>query len=188
MGQTITLSIIGENERHTSVIDSLGYKSSFLNYNSLETEVLSIKEQLFKIGFIDTVIKDISKVNDTIIEAHLNLGERVKRIKVFYDNTFDITLLDFLDIKRDSVFFELEITKLESSLRTLNTRIAEQGDPFSTLQLNDISKLDSSTLSAQLKIVTNQKRRIDNIVVKGYEKFPKSYISLFSKIKNRRIL
>ena len=47
----------------------------------------------------------------------------------------------------------------------------------------NISKLNSSIITANLKIVTNQKRRIDKIIVKGYENFPKSYIKRFLKLK-----
>ncbi len=43
--------------------------------------------------------------------------------------------------------------------------------------------MNSDLISADLKIVTNQKRRIDKIIIKGYEKFPKSYIKRFLKLK-----
>jgi len=49
--------------------------------------------------------------------------------------------------------------------------------------LDNIRKEDSDLIKADLKIKTNQKRRIDKIVVKGYDKFPKSYLERFLKLK-----
>jgi len=92
-------------------------------------------------------------------------------------------LLTLINVERGTDFFELNINDLETTLKILNSKIAEQGDPFSTLQLVNIHKLNSDLISADLKIIINQKRRIDKIIVKGYEKFPKSYVKRFLKIR-----
>ena len=91
--------------------------------------------------------------------------------------------MNFIDHIEGDNFFELDISQLESALNELNSKIAEEGDPFSTLQLVNISKLNPDLISADLKIINNQKRRIDKIIVKGYENFPKSYIKRFLKLR-----
>lgn len=181
--QSINLYIFGENDEKTKTIDSIGYQKLFNNYNSLQAEVHNIKDQLAKKGFIDTTIESISKQNDTLFKAELILGKRVHKIRVYFDSDIDVDLLKLIQNKNDENFIELEIATLETYLKDLNSKIAEQGDPFSTLQLVNISKLNSELISADLKIVRNQKRRIDKIIVKGYEKFPKSYIKRFLKLK-----
>ncbi|SDI12822.1 POTRA domain-containing protein [Winogradskyella thalassocola] len=183
ISQSINLKIIGENETSTKTIDSIGYTKTFTNYIGLQTETNLLKEKLTKQGFIDTNIEKLTKQNDTLFEAQLILGKRIDKIKIYYDSAFNIELLKSINYNSDDSFFELYITELETYLKSLNSRIAEQGDPFSTLQLINISKLNSELMSADLKVVSNQKRRIDKIIIKGYEKFPKSYVKHFMKLK-----
>ena len=182
-GQSIVVNVIGENEITTQIIDSLGYQKRFDNYIALEKEIYTLKNKLTRQGYIDTTIKSISKQSDTLFKAELFLGKKLNRIRINYGSDFNTELLNFIDHTEGDKFFELEIAQLETTLNELNSKIAEEGDPFSTLQLINITKLDSDLISADLKIVTNQKRRIDNIVVKGYEKFPKSYIKRFLKLR-----
>ncbi|WP_299115354.1 POTRA domain-containing protein [uncultured Winogradskyella sp.] len=183
LGQSIGLKVTGENEAKTTVIDSVGYITSFKNYISLEKELNSLKNKLNRLGYIDTSIDSITKLNDSLFNAQLSLGIKVSRIRIQYDLKFNAELLNFINHKKGDNFFELDIAELESSLNELNSKIAEQGDPFSSLQLINISKLNSDLISADLKITNNQKRRIDKIIVKGYEKFPKSYIKRFLKLR-----
>tara|TARA_R110002111_G_scaffold60230_6_gene100800 strand:+ start:125 stop:1813 length:1689 start_codon:yes stop_codon:yes gene_type:complete len=184
--QTISLSVVGENQDATKVIDSIGYKKSYSNYNSLQNEINRLKKKLTKDGYIDTTIKNVNKKHDTLFEAQFILGKRVNKIRIYYDSSFNTDYLTTITPSKDTNFFELKITELESQLKILNSKIAEQGDPFSTLQLINISKLNSDLISADLKIVTNQKRRIDKIIIKGYEKFPKSYLKRFMKLKTEK--
>jgi len=181
--QTITLKVIGENSKSTKIIDSINYKNQFINYSNLEAEIYSLKHKLNKQGYIDTTIDNVAKENDTLFKAELTLGEKINTIRIYYNSGFNIELLNFITHKRGNDFFELEITQLEFSLDALNLKIAEQGDPFSSLQLINISKLNSDLITAEIKINTNQKRNIDKIIVKGYDKFPKSYINRFLKLR-----
>lgn len=181
--QTINLKVIGENEPKTAIIDSIGYKKEFTNYKNLEAEINSLKKKLTRQGYIDTTIEKLTKQNDTLFNAELFLGEKINTIRIYYDSIFKAELLNFINHKEGENFFEIDILQLENSLKELNSKIAEQGDPFSTLQLVNISKLNSDLISSELKIVNNQKRRIDKIIVKGYEKFPQSYIKRFLKLK-----
>ncbi|WP_296316931.1 POTRA domain-containing protein [Winogradskyella sp. UBA3174] len=181
--QSLNLKITAENEERTKTIDSLGYNSLFDNYNNLESEVNDLAKQLARFGYIDTTIERITKKNDTLFNAELFLGEKINSIRIYYDSDFDPELLNFITHSKNENSFELEISSLENILNELNSKIAEQGDPFSSLQLVNISKFSPNLISADLKIVSNQKRRIDKIIVKGYENFPKSYIKRFLKLR-----
>jgi outer membrane protein assembly factor BamA len=183
IGQSVKLKVNGENEEKTNAIDSIGYQKEFTDYISLETEIYTLKKKLTRLGYIDITIDSIKKQNDSLYIAHLLLGQKVNRIRIEYDSSFNTELLNFISHTSGDNFFELDISQLETSLNTLNSKIAEEGDPFSKLQLVNISKLNSDLISADLQIISNQKRRIDKIIVKGYEKFPKSYIKRFLKLR-----
>lgn len=183
ISQTIHLKVAGKNPTMTKTIDSVGYQNKHINYKSLQSEIKLLKDKLHLRGYIDAAIVSDTKKNDTLFDAIFDLGLKIENIRIYYGLTFNVELLKPINYDKERNFFELSITDLENDLKKLNTRIAEQGDPFSTLQLINISKLNSNTLSAELKIVTNQKRRIDKVIVKGYEKFPKSYVKRFLKLK-----
>ncbi|MBC3847626.1 hypothetical protein H8K90_14610 [Winogradskyella echinorum] len=182
-GQNLNLKVVGDNNNETSIIDSIGYLKYFDNYKTLEAELYNFKDKLTRQGYIDATIKNITKQNDTLFNAQLILGKKINSIRVYYDSNFNEDLLDFINHYNNDSYFELDISQLESSLNTLNSKIAEQGDPFSTLQLVNISKVNSNLITADLNVKNNQKRRIDKIIVKGYEKFPKSYVKRFLKLK-----
>ncbi|WP_218841855.1 BamA/TamA family outer membrane protein [Winogradskyella ursingii] len=183
IGQSIHLKIEAETETNSAFIDSLGYSKVFDNYKNLESEIAKLKSKLTKQGYIDNEIDSIIKKNDTLFSAQFTLGKRINSIRIYFDSNFNVELLKLINHKLGENFFEVNIPQLENSLTQLNSKIAEKGDPFSTLQLIDFNKLDSTLISAQLIIINNQKRRIDGIVVKGYEKFPKSYVKRFLKLR-----
>ncbi|NRB58379.1 MAG: hypothetical protein HRU50_00390 [Winogradskyella sp.] len=182
-GQSLNLKVEGNTAAETKIIDSVGYVNSFKNYLKLEKELSSLKKKLLRIGFIDTSIEHITKENDSLYTANLNLKNRINSIRIHYDSIFNKDLLKLFNFTQKENHFEVNIIELEKTLNILNSKIAEEGDPFSSLQLININKLNSKLLAADLKVISNQKRRIDNIVIKGYEKFPKSYIKRFLKLK-----
>ncbi|WP_438963252.1 POTRA domain-containing protein [Winogradskyella sp.] len=182
-GQSINLSVISKSKSETFKIDSIGYSNSFADYKSMEKEVYVLKKKLNKNGFIDTKIESITKKSDTLFEALFYLGKKINTIRINYDSNFDVQLLNIIEHNKDDNYFELDVESLENALNRLNSLISEQGDPFSTLQLNNIQKINTDLIGADIEIIKNQKRRIDKIIVKGYEKFPKSYIKHFLKLK-----
>ncbi|WP_391594091.1 POTRA domain-containing protein [Winogradskyella sp.] len=142
-----------------------------------------MKQRLHRIGYIDTTVEHITKRNDTLFNVDLVLGQRVTQIQIHYPSTFNTDLLKYIKYTSGNKFFILKTAQLESVLKELNAKIAEDGDPFSTLQLANIKRVNPQMIAADLEINSNQKRRIDHIIVKGYENFPKSYIKRFLNLK-----
>jgi len=181
--QSLELKIVAEDKPKSSLIDSLGYIKRFDTYKSLESEVSTFIKKLWRSGYIDAFVKEISKTNDSLFKANLILGAQRRRITIFYDHTFNDDLLNFVNIEPKDGQFILDLNDLENVLDVLNRKMAEQGDPFSSLQLINIEKFNDQAIRADLKITTNKKRRINNIIVKGYEKFPESFIKHYLKLK-----
>ena len=112
------------------------------------------------------------------------LNHKYDSIHIYYDN--EPGLYEILTEVTQHVFddhFILPFNRVEESLNYINSKIAASGFPFSTLQLENIQITEPKTVKANLVINNTKKRTIDGIVVKGYEKFSKSYIKHFLKIK-----
>lgn len=186
LGQSLQLKAVGANETDTSFLNSLEYQDTFNDFNSLETEVNSIANSLTHLGYLESKLVHLNKENDSSFVAKYILGDRFKRARIHFDRDFDPKILKLISNTITDNYFEVEVATLEASLKTLNAEIANSGDPFSNLHLTNIKK-EEGVLYANLKIVEQQQRTIDTIIVKGYEKFPKSYVKRYLKIKRKQV-
>ncbi|MDU8885903.1 POTRA domain-containing protein [Yeosuana sp. MJ-SS3] len=183
------LLIEGKSDVETKLIDSLNYSNYHLDYSSIETEIDSLRKRLFNIGFIENKLENVTKFNDSTFFALIYLKKKIDTIYIYYNDTvLNKDLINSISYQIHKDHFILPIDKTEESLNYLNSKIAEDGFPFAKLKLIDIKAKDSSSLQAKLIIESERtKRNIDQIIIKGYEKFPKSYLKHFVKIKPSQV-
>ncbi len=181
--QSLNLLVEGSNIKETKIIDSLSYKKTFTDFSSLQKEVDLFKKRLTNLGYIENELIGLIKQNDTSFFATYHLKKLYKTIRIYFDNSINKNVLKMVSSDVEENYFEIEITALEATLQLLNSELSDQGDPFSTLQLSNINKTQSNDLFADL-IVSEQKqqRTIDSIIIKGYEKFPKSFVKRYLKL------
>lgn len=181
--QSFKLKVIGNGKAETTTIDSLDYLQSHKDYASILLEIDSIQNTLYKTGYIENELKDIIRENDSSFIAKFHLKRKYNSIYIYYDSL--VVETSILKLVSDHVFnnyFILPFNALEKSLIFINSKISEKGNPFSKLKLSNI-KIDKNSLKANLIIDSEkEKRTIDKIIVKGYEKFPKSYLKHYLKI------
>ncbi|WMI68012.1 POTRA domain-containing protein [Mangrovimonas sp. YM274] len=185
IAQPLHLSILGKNETENKTIDSIGHKKKFENFKTLQTELTSFQQTLNRLGYLESKLENLERETDSTYIAQFQLNNKYNSIHIYYSD-LQADLLKTLNIAYHNGYFIASISELETTLEKLNIAIANSGDPFSTLELTDFNKIDNKTLSATLKITNNKTRTIDNIVLNGYEKFPKSYIKHFLKIKRQQ--
>ena len=185
--QSLYLSAKSTLEPDTKIIDSLDYKKTFDDYASLQKETFLIKNKLINFGYIESELISLQKENDSSYIATYDINIQYKKVRVFFDSTMDDSIKKLVSIDGSKNYIDIDITKLEETLELLNSEITNLGDPFSKLQLDNIKKQPNNYLYANLVITEQtQKRTIDSIIIKGYEKFPKSYVKRFLKIKNKQ--
>lgn len=185
--QSLYLFAEGNNILETKIIDSLSYKKTFADFASLQKEVDLIKNQLTGLGYIENELIGLIKQNDTSFFATYHLKDHYKTIRIYFDNSINKNVLKMISYDVKENYFEIDITALETTLQFLNSELSDQGDPFSTLQLSNIKKTQGNTLFADLIVSEqNQQRTIDSIIIKGYEKFPKSFVKRYLKLNTRQ--
>lgn len=187
--QKLKLKIKGSNPIETKQIDSLKYIKIHEDYNSIKLEIDSLQSKLNKIGYIENTLTKTIKLNDTLWLAEIQLKTRIKSIIIFFkQNEISKSALKHISPNITENYFELPINSVKNSLEYINSKTTELGLPFSKLKLINIKKTSSSKLQANLTIIKQKKNRtIDNIVIKGYEKFSKSYLKHFLKIKKNQV-
>ncbi|KAB1067475.1 hypothetical protein F6U93_10535 [Tamlana haliotis] len=183
--QNIQLKIIGASEKENAVIDSINYNKQHPDYQSIQSEVQNIQNKLLKQGYIENQHIGIKKMNDSTFESEIYLKAKFNTIYIYYNkNLIEKSILERISKKVKDDYFILNITEVEQKLNYINSEISKEGLPFSKLKLSQIQKTSEHSLQAKLELETSaQKRIINDIVVKGYKKFPKSYLKHYLKIK-----
>jgi outer membrane protein assembly factor BamA len=181
--QNLELKIVGIDTSESKIIDSLGYEKYFKDYNSLKTETDSLTKRLLSIGYITSTLLELKKQDDSLYQAKFSLKTRFKSITINHNGLIDNDILKLSNLTSEGRSFTLPISKLEQTLTFINSEIANRGKPFSTLQLIEIKQESETNLSARLELSQPVERTIDKIIIKGYEKFPKTFIKRYMKIK-----
>lgn len=189
-GQNLVLKIDGGNEYETQTIDSLNYVKIHKDYVSVKFELDSVQNALYRLGYIENELKTINKINDSTFYSQILLKKKFNTINIYYKKQdIDASVLKQITKRVFDDYFEIKFAEVESALNYINSKIAEKGFPFSKLKLSNISiKESSNNLEAELVVEPfEQKRVINNIFIKGYEKFPKSYLRHYLKIKPSQV-
>ena len=182
--QNLHLSIEAEKPISDGLLDSLNTQFGFKDYLSLKREVDTFHFKLEKIGYIENELQSLQKKNDSSYVAIFFFGKKYNSIKVFYSKK-DFDKKELLQITSEITddYFILHFEEIESSLQKLNTLKTDKGNVFAKLRLEKIKKENNTSLSAHLILEGGPKRTIDAIVIKGYEKFPKSFLKYYAGIK-----
>ncbi|MGM5470535.1 POTRA domain-containing protein [Flavobacteriaceae bacterium LMO-SS05] len=188
VSQSLYLKVEGGSEHETKIIDSITYKNQFQDYSSLNAEIIELKKQFENLGYLESESIGVKKENDSIYLAQFLLKNRYKSIHIYYGDLIDKKTLSFVSETITDTYFEINFEKLEETLNYLNSRLIENGNPFSSLKIQNIKKQKDFTLIGELTTSNREQRTIDTIIVKGYEKFPKPYIKHYLKLKPKQVL
>ncbi len=178
------LEISAEKTIRESLKDSLLPITTFEDYRSLELQVDTIPLLLQQTGYIDARLQSFQKLNDTTYHANYIFGSRYNTLHITYTNTpFRREQLARRNLSEvtDSTF-TIPLSNATKTLQDLNTQLTESGDPFASLQLSSLEK-KNDTLFGVLTTSIQQRRIIDSIALKGYEKFPRSYLRHYAGLK-----
>ena len=166
-GQNLHLKCFGSSDKETKSIDSIGYKKLFKDYSSLEIETSKLRKKLIQIGYIETDQLNLIKQTDTSYQASFSLKNKYESITITHNNLVSLPILKLTGFLNNSNDLIIPIKNIESTLEFMNTQLANQGNPFSSLIVTDISKIDSKNLKGYLSVSKLNSRTIDKLVLKG---------------------
>ncbi|MGJ8666819.1 MAG: POTRA domain-containing protein [Patiriisocius sp.] len=177
------LKISSEISISETLRDSLNFENKHKNYKSISDEAKSVYSKLQRFGYIESRLDTIQRINDSVFNAQFFFGNKYEMITVFYDPArFRKQDIKSISNFSNETYFTIPISEVEKALSNLNANQAENGNAFARLKLTDF-KNDNGELSARLNSESGQKRTIDSIAIKGYDKFPKSFIKYYAGIK-----
>lgn len=181
--QELQLKLISNDSIETNIINSIGYPKTFVDFDELQTEVTLFKDQLFQRGYIEAQILDIIQT-PPIVTVRLALGSKYDFIQLYASKSiFDLLELDGIKTNDSRAYYAVEIAALEPLLNSLTELLTTKSYPFASISLKKIAAIDQSTLRADLVVETKKSRQLQSVELKGYEKFPRSFIKHYLGIK-----
>ena len=182
--QTLRLTTKSNDSTSQHLIDSINHVKKFKDFKSLQEETRHILQILQKIGCLESELETVEKYNDSAYIANYYVGPKYTRIKIFYSNE-DFTKKELLRYSNEisESYFIIPFENLEHTLNSLNIYKTKNGNTFARVSLKNIKAFDSKTLTANINVSNGSKRTIDQILIKGYNQFPESFIKYHAGIK-----
>ncbi|MEM0518266.1 POTRA domain-containing protein [Aequorivita flava] len=186
--QELSLSLKAEKEIPEGVVDSLQLPASYKDFISLKNETDTLHLKLQRMGFIESELLQLKKENDSSYTAAFFLGRKYNNIKVYYsEKDFSKKELQHVASQIDSSYFILPFETIPTALRKLTAYRNAKGNAFARVRLTAFNNTGAGNLSATLLIENGKLRTVDSIVLKGYEKFPKSYLKYYAGVRKGKL-
>ena len=181
--QGLQLTIISSNAQETKTIDTVGYSKSFENYETLLLEIERFKEVAYRLGYIESTVQSVTK-NTSETVAQLMLGPKYESVQIYGDKVlFELLDLKPIETTGSLSYHQTKVSELEVLMNQLTDALASKSFPFASVTLKNIIPIDKTTLKADLVVVTKQARQLNTVEIKGYDKFPRSFIKHYLGIK-----
>ena len=170
--QEFYLKIIGQNEKETKIIDSIGYVLKHKNAKSILDENNSFYENLTKKGYLESQLAENFKLNDSTFCFKYNLGKKINHARIYIGIKSQENIAGNYSVKNDTLTLPYEET--ESFLNVTLKKLETNGFSMAKVKLVNIQK-SKDYLTADLSITTEIKRQVNDIVINGYDKFPEGH-------------
>ena len=156
-------------------------KKNAVEFTDLEKIIDVSIDSLKKQGYFKARVKEITKKDSFNYNSIIKLNEQFNNIYI-YDVNKVIIYEDKIRKIDNKEYYTVEINELESFLKKTTKKLADRGYPFNKIKLINIKEIDNSSISANLNVDLGEKRTLDKIKIKGYEKFPKSFTKQYLKL------
>ena len=156
-------------------------KKNAIELTDLEKIIDVSIDSLKKQGYFKARVKEITKKDSFNYNSIIELNEQFNNIYI-YDVNKVIIYEDKIRKIDNKEYYTVEINELESFLKKTTKKLADRGYPFNKIKLINIKEIDNSSISANLNVDLGEKRTLDKIKIKGYEKFPKSFTKQYLKL------
>ncbi|MDC1465238.1 hypothetical protein N8387_06075 [Polaribacter sp.] len=113
--------------------------------------------------------------------AYLNLDKKVDSVFLKHKSISN-QILQKYNFKNN--YIRVPINQLEEILNEISTSQERQGNAFSKIKLKKL-RTHHKILYAEIDITSSKKRKIDKVIFKGYENFPKSFIKNYLNIDSK---
>lgn len=188
--QSFRLNITSIDSLEMAAINQVGFNQLHTNLQSIYKEAAHLELALSRQGYLNATVDSIVRVSDSLFMGYPRLGMRTNSHIIYYksnveDAKFSKTAIEsFLrdGWKLTDNAVEIPFGDTEVFLNEVVSYYEKMGDAFAEVQLQNMGSKEG-VLESSLMIATTQKRRVDGVVIKGYDRFPLSFIRYGTRLK-----
>ena len=181
--QNLTLEIYSNIGEENDIISGINYNKTFDTFEELKNEVDNTIKNFQKTGFLNASINHIQQIKNNEYLVEISLKNKIKYIYVLGLDSISLKGYENYKIIDDKKTVKLPIENVQDFFKKLNQYASQNGFPFNSAKFVNIKAFELNNLQAEIQINYEKQREIDKIVVKGYKKFPKSYLKHLAKYK-----
>jgi len=179
------LKIVSADSVENSFLSIVKYTRKFSLKKNVLIEINKIVTSLKKEGYYTVKMDSLIKIKQEY-KAYVGLGTRTTKAIIRISNHRDLQLISsYYKIKSNQI--EMETNQLESFIQELYLNVTNSGRVFSEISLKNHS-IKKNTLIADLHITYSEKRKIDRILIKGFDNFPKNFLKHYFKLNKSTTL
>jgi len=178
--QQLYLKIMGQTERESKFIDSIGYVSNHQNAKSVIDENNNFSEKLIKVGFSENQIIENEKRNDSTFFFRYKLGTKTDFIHIYVGAENEL----LFDTKKDTLI--IPFSESEAFLNTTLKKLEAKGFSMAKVKLINLQK-KKGFLIADINILLEKKRQLNDIVINGYDKFPEGHKKNIKRLYRNKV-
>ena len=171
--QKLYLTVSGNSDAEKKTIDSIGYIHQHENAKSILDEETQLSEKLTQNGYIENKIVNNTKQNDSTFLCRFSLGKKTDFIHIYIGKTISMHFASIFDLKKDTLI--IPFNEIESFLKQTLNKLERKGFALAKLKLINIKKINNY-LSADLNITFEKQRQLNDIIIRGYDAFPKGHL------------
>ena len=184
-GQDKWLELRSQESEHSGILNALGPQGPLSGAEEIDAALDSLLIKLELRGFLGARLDSLQS-KDTVAIAYFTLGRRTGTLRVQVNpegrELLGEQYVQGLGLSVNDSVLELPFTRVPAVLQGLADRLEKKGNSFARVQLTDI-RLEKDTAIARLRITSNERRKVDKVVVRGYENFPRSYLDHALRLK-----
>jgi hypothetical protein len=170
--QNYYLQLRGEDSIAKIYFSNLKYIKKTSDFSQITKQLDTLNIFLNKQGFLESKILQTQKINDSIIEANYYLGPKIIYLHIKHDK------LSINNTTKDTI---IKYTKSEEYITNVINQLEKEGFSGATAKYTNF-EIKKDTLYTTLVIDNGKKRMVNDIVLKGYDKYPKGVLQ---KIKRK---
>ncbi len=175
--QNIHFKINTISDIEKKIVDSLNYQKIHQSQKSISAAIYKASSDLHHLGFINSTISDYTLLNDTLATANTILYNQIKTILIYKDKITVGKKNEFLG--RDSIL--IPFTSAEEYLQNYTKQLELEGYSMAKVKLSNFRE-SGNTLVADLVVEKGAIRKINDIVISGYNNFPKGHLKNIERL------
>ena len=178
--QDFSLEINSNKATENIFLSKINYKTKHPDSTALYIELNRVQKHLKMNGYFLSRIDSVSQEGKKYI-AYLNLDKKVDSVLLKHKSISKQILQKY---KFKNNYIRIPIYQLEEILNDISTFQELKGNAFSEIKLKKL-RIYNKTLYAEIDLTTSKKRKIDKIILKGYDNFPESFIKNYLNINSK---